>query len=278
MAKRKNSPSTSFANERSHFVQNKQQSSILQKSPPGVDKKTLVSTLSQAIHLNDISMLEMVFSEGLNDPSLIEITVRRLPQTLVIPFLKRLEVCVVDAPNRLEVYLPWISSLMSAHCSLVLSTPSLSEQLKNLLEIFEARLSSRLELERLLGKLNFLVDRIEMRLEGGTISQEDQFVPAQSFSEKIEEKTMEPMHSSTDDTDGIVGEEDSDQNASNTQSDEDAITTTSGDDSKEDSSDDLGEDDSNEELDHESENEFEEESENISASDISEDGDFTVTK
>ncbi|KAM0683888.1 Small subunit (SSU) processome component [Mitosporidium daphniae] len=228
MAKRKrnNSVLPSSPIEGSYLTKDEENPTVPLQNHFGSDKKTLVSTLSQAVHLNDTSMLEMAFSEGLKDPSLIEITVRRLPQALAIPFFKKLGLCIVESPNRLMVYLPWVSALISAHCSIILSTPLLHEQLRSLLETLESRLSSRSELERLSGKLNFLVDRIGMRLEGGLTPQEKEFVPAQVFSERIEDEATEQADLDTEDTEDADSVDGSDRDASDGHSDEGESATT----------------------------------------------------
>lgn len=185
-----------------YFTAKKEKVSIPEALPIITDKKTLINVLSQAIHLNDKNLLESVFSAGLKDPDLINATVRGLEPSSALPFLRALEALISESPNRLKVFVPWVSSLLAIHTSSLLSFSSengsaLKQRLRPLLELLESRISSRSSLERLTGKLDLLLDRIEMRLgssegsAGNILENDSTLVPVQVYSDRNDSEAEE---------------------------------------------------------------------------------------
>lgn len=82
---------------------------------------SLSQLLSQAIHSDDIELLEKALSVA--DRNMINATIRRLSPTQVLPLLDKLLLRLQKNPNRAHHLVDWIRSCLVHHSGFLISVP-----------------------------------------------------------------------------------------------------------------------------------------------------------
>ncbi|XP_068752462.1 WD repeat-containing protein 43-like isoform X2 [Montipora capricornis] len=128
------------------------------KAPPTAD--SMAQMLIQALHSQDRNLMEDVLRYGEKD-SFIKNTVKRLPVTLTIPFLKELFYRIQAVPNRGDKLVPWIKHILSAHMAYLVTVPDLVTSLSGLYAMVESRVSISSKLCKLQGRLDLMLSQVD---------------------------------------------------------------------------------------------------------------------
>ncbi|KAI8816180.1 WD40-repeat-containing domain protein [Fimicolochytrium jonesii] len=189
--------------------------SAMSVAPTGTDTKAARSTttksrrpptanslhqmLSQAIHTNDIQLLEQALQ--VHDPDMILATVRRLPPAQVIPLLDQLLLRLQKRPNRAKQLIEWVRAVVLVHAAYLMSVPHLAASLGALYQLLDSRAAVFQKLLRLSGRLDLVVSQTALRSKasGGEVLEEE---PLVAYDE--EEET------DSEDEEGLEGEEEVD--------------------------------------------------------------------
>ncbi|KAJ3186858.1 WD repeat-containing protein 43 [Gaertneriomyces sp. JEL0708] len=202
-----------------------QKSKSMKKRSATPTASSLHHMLSQALHTDDIVLLEQ--SLQTTSPSVINATIRRLPPAQVIPLLDHLTSRLQRRPERAALLLEWIRSIVICHMSYLTSVPHLTQSLGQLYRTLENRTECFRDMLRLQGRLDLVVERVRMSARSEADAAEaDQAVVdyEESDDDDSEEEDM---------ADGVDGAGDEDYYSSEVDS-EDAMSENGEDDSDED--------------------------------------------
>ncbi|KAI9099254.1 WD40-repeat-containing domain protein [Phlyctochytrium arcticum] len=122
---------------------------------------SLHQMLSQAIHTNDVQLLEQALQ--IHDSDIITTTIRRLPPSHVVPLLDQLMVRLQRRPNRARQLVEWVRAVLLVHSSYLMSLPQLTHNLSALYQTLDSRASVFSKLLRLSGRLDLVASQIAMR-------------------------------------------------------------------------------------------------------------------
>ncbi|TPX62201.1 hypothetical protein SpCBS45565_g07046 [Spizellomyces sp. 'palustris'] len=126
---------------------------------------SLHQMLSQAIHTNDVHLLEQALQ--VHDTNMIVATVRRLPPSQVLPLLDQLMLRLQRRPNRARELIEWVRAVVLVHAGYLMSVPNLAANLGALYQTIDSRASVFQKLLRLSGRLDLVVSQIALRNRAG---------------------------------------------------------------------------------------------------------------
>lgn len=178
--------------------------------PPAAD--SLAQMLIQALHSQDDTLLEDVLRHGRKKESVMKNTVKRLPVTLAIPFLKELVHKMEATPWRGEHLVLWIKHILSAHMAYLMTVPDLVHSLSGLYAMMESRVGAFTKLCRLQGRLDLMLSQVDSQSYGAA-DEEEHVEPAVVYQEEDSEEEplvlLETEHSESDENWEEVADEES---------------------------------------------------------------------
>jgi len=121
--------------------------------------------LTQALKNEDNALLEDCLS--CRDHTLITNTVRRLPVTSVLPFLKQVSNRVRSKPGRASTLVFWIRAVLTEHTAYLTSVPAAGGVLAELFQAADARLGNFDRFLKLQGRLDLIMAHISHRRNAG---------------------------------------------------------------------------------------------------------------
>lgn len=121
--------------------------------------------LTQALKNEDNALLEDCLS--CRDHALITNTVRRLPVTSVLPFLKQVSNRVRSKPGRASTLVFWIRAVLTEHTAYLTSVPAAGGVLAELFQAADARLGNFDRFLKLQGRLDLIMAHISHRRNVG---------------------------------------------------------------------------------------------------------------
>ena len=121
--------------------------------------------LTQALKNEDSALLEDCLS--CRDHDLITNTVRRLPITSVLPFLKQVSNRVRSKPGRASTLVFWIRAVLTEHTAYLTSVPAAGGVLAELFQAADARLGNFDRFLKLQGRLDLIMAHISSRRSTG---------------------------------------------------------------------------------------------------------------
>ncbi|KNC86897.1 hypothetical protein SARC_00992 [Sphaeroforma arctica JP610] len=124
---------------------------------------SLAKLLAQALHSNDLSLLEECISN--TNEHVVRNTVQHLPTPYVIPFLEAIVAKFQAKPVRGAQLVPWIKTVMVVHTSYLMTVPNVRESLGGLSSLVDARLSVFRKLLALNGRLDLLLSQISVQAQ-----------------------------------------------------------------------------------------------------------------
>jgi len=104
-------------------------------------------------------LLEKCLTMVRQDVRMIDRTVLRLPVQNIMPFLRWLVVKLESRPNRSDVLILWVRSILHSHTPYLLSAPELREVLSGLYQTIDDRLSNFKKILSLYGRLRLLLSQ-----------------------------------------------------------------------------------------------------------------------
>ncbi|KAK9674710.1 Small subunit (SSU) processome component [Basidiobolus ranarum] len=122
---------------------------------------SLVHILVQALHSNDIQLLEGCLNN--TNTEIINNTVKRLPPTYVIPFLAQVIPRFQAKPNRGSALLRWIKSVLTLHTAYLMTVPDLVKHIGSFYQTADNRLGSFQKLLALSSRLDLVTTQLSMR-------------------------------------------------------------------------------------------------------------------
>ncbi|XP_078345072.1 WD repeat-containing protein 43-like isoform X2 [Oculina patagonica] len=179
--------------------------------PPTAD--SLAQMLIQALHSQDNTLLEDVLWHGKKE-SVMKNTIKRLPVTLAIPFLKELMHKMEATPWRGEHLVLWIKHILSAHMSYLMTVPDLVHSLSGLYAMMESRVGAFTKLCKLQGRLDLMLSQVDSQ-SYNTADEDEHVEPAVVYQEEdSEEEPLVPMETEHSESDENWEEEEEDEVAS----------------------------------------------------------------
>jgi U3 small nucleolar RNA-associated protein 5 len=119
---------------------------------------SLVTLIDQALQSGDDALLEQCLA--CEDMDVIIGTAKRFPVHRIVTFLKKLVAKFEKRPSRGILLTRWLSSMLKAHTSFLISVPNLASQLSGLSQMLEQRMSSYARLAALGGRLDLLMAQV----------------------------------------------------------------------------------------------------------------------
>jgi len=111
----------------------------------------------QALHTNDNALLEIVLQ--VNDLTIINSTIQRLPSSFVLPFLTTVVEKFQTKPARGIALINWIRAVLVQHTSYLMTVPDLLRNLAPLYSTVDSRLASFKKLMKLSGRLDLIMSQ-----------------------------------------------------------------------------------------------------------------------
>lgn len=141
--------------------ENNSSTNVSEKSKDRPNASSLQRLLVQALHTNDKSSLEYVFSRVNSD--LVANTVERLPSIHVLPMLEQLVSRLQQNSNRTSL-LCWIKELLKRHAGYLISVPNLPKSVfHSLYQIVDTRVGTFDKFLALEGRLEMISAQIKIR-------------------------------------------------------------------------------------------------------------------
>ncbi|KAL0088401.1 WD40-repeat-containing domain protein [Phycomyces blakesleeanus] len=122
---------------------------------------TLQNVLIQALHSNDVQLLEACLSHTRID--IVHRTVQRLPANHVIPLLFQLISRFQEKPNRGRNMLIWINAVLTLHTAYLMTVPDLVNKLSGFYQALDSRVGVFPKLLSLRGRLDMVQSQIDTR-------------------------------------------------------------------------------------------------------------------
>ncbi|KAK9763423.1 Small subunit (SSU) processome component [Basidiobolus ranarum] len=113
---------------------------------------SLVHILVQALHSNDIQLLEGCLNN--TNAEIINNTVKRLPPTYIIPFLAQVIPRFQAKPNRGSALLRWIKAVLIYHAAYLMTVPDLVKHIGTFYQTVDNRIGSFQKLLNLSSRLD----------------------------------------------------------------------------------------------------------------------------
>lgn len=125
------------------------------KSSGTPSSESLTQLLTQAVASGDGKLLEEVLR--VHKEKVVRATIRKLPVTVVLPFLRNLIEMLQKQPGRgLELSL-WIRTILTTHTAYLMTLPQLVRSFSGLYQLLDARAGTFSRLSRLQGKLDLML-------------------------------------------------------------------------------------------------------------------------
>ncbi|KAJ3043999.1 WD repeat-containing protein 43 [Rhizophlyctis rosea] len=201
---------------------------------------SLHNMLVQAVHSSDKDLMEQALR--IHDATMILATVRRLPSTIVVPFLDEILIRLEKAPSRANDLVEWMRAVLLVHSAYLMTVPHLVQQLSGLYRTLDGRCQVFPKLLRVAGRLDLVMSQIRMRNGRGGEREE-----ARAMAVYDEEEDDDEMDLSDNDmVDGLGDEEfdedDEENESDDEESDDDEDEGEDGEDGEGEGSDSEGED------------------------------------
>ncbi|KAJ8926553.1 hypothetical protein NQ314_021069 [Rhamnusium bicolor] len=123
---------------------------------PKVDN--VAQLLVQGLHSKDKNILRTVLCK--REENIIKNTVKRLPITMLIPLIQELSNFIQGKTLSSRIGSLWLKHILQIHAGILMSNPELPDLLGPVLGSIESRLSLLTPLNRLKGRLDFLVSQV----------------------------------------------------------------------------------------------------------------------
>ncbi|KAH8930064.1 NUC189-domain-containing protein [Atractiella rhizophila] len=173
-------------------------SSTSRRRPTSIPSTSLSSTLIQALHSGDASLLHTCLQEG--DPRIIRETVKRLPSSSIV--LKLLEALMErlssGGEGKTRNSIEWLRQVLLVHTGYLITIPRLVERFAGLSRALEERLECRKRLESLNGRLELVMSQMELKREGRGRGREEREKAERRFVEAEEEEEEEDEEGETE--------------------------------------------------------------------------------
>mmetsp|Transcript_21155 Transcript_21155/g.39331 ORF Transcript_21155/g.39331 Transcript_21155/m.39331 type:complete len:700 (+) Transcript_21155:128-2227(+) len=173
------------------------------------------TVLEQALQSNDNALLESCLNN--QDKKTVDATVTRLSGKRAVLLLKTLVRKFQDKPTRGAELLVWIKAVLDKKSAALIKATQLSGALSGLYQIIEDRVAMFSKLQRLQGRLNFVISQVASRPSENQNETEESKGPAVVYDEQAlaSDDESEEDNSSND-------EEDEESNAESGSDEEDA--------------------------------------------------------
>ncbi|KAJ6239443.1 wd repeat-containing protein [Anaeramoeba flamelloides] len=136
------------------------QNEIKNRQRGGSGLKTMIAVLEQALKTEDSSLLEKVIL--VDDPEIINNTTKELQLKYIFVFINKLVRLMKTKNDNLMPIIRWMRAILNNHLSYLISLPNLVERLSKLYQMIDYRLSNFQELSELSGKLDLLLDKVNV--------------------------------------------------------------------------------------------------------------------
>jgi len=117
--------------------------------------------LTQALQNDDVALLEDCLS--CRDHTMINNTVRRLPPTSVLPFLKQVCNRMRSKPGRATTLVPWVQAVLIEHTAYLTTVPAATGVLGDLFQAADARVAVFDNFLKLQGRLDLIMSHVSRR-------------------------------------------------------------------------------------------------------------------
>ncbi|RDD44983.1 WD repeat-containing protein 43 [Trichoplax sp. H2] len=179
---------------------------------------SLSQMLIQAVHSQDSRLLDSVLQN--NKEVIVRNTIKRIPITLIQPFLKEVIKRFESNPNRSGNLTLWLKTAFTVHSSYLITLPNLMETLGTLYTLIEGRVQTYNKLAQLEGRLEVMLTQLETQQDSTVQDQyaplniyEDSDTESENFSIGVsssseDEDQLLDQYSSTGDTEDDMGNSD----------------------------------------------------------------------
>ncbi|KAG9061737.1 Small subunit (SSU) processome component [Linnemannia hyalina] len=183
----------------------------------------LQQTFLQALHTSDADLLDacLHFSQPV---TVLRNTIRRVATTSVLPLLTTLLNRYQQKPNQNIHLLEWIKSILLIHSSSLMTNQDLVMRLSGFYDAIEARVPVYQKVMNLNGRLDLIMNQIEMRKQYEQSGAEEEVVYVED-EEQVEEEDLDHAGAmdDDDDDDDLVGETDAFDDEENGDTDEEEL-------------------------------------------------------
>ena len=175
---------------------------VMEDAPatPKADSSAVV--LTQALQNDDTALLEDCLS--CRDHTLITNTVRRLPATSVLPFLKQVASRVRSKPGRASTLVFWIRAVLTEHTAYLTSVPAAGAVLAELFQAADARLDVFGRFLKLQGRLDLIMTHISHRRRADDTAGDGSMGPATFVHRETGGEDEDEEDEEDDEEDGAV--------------------------------------------------------------------------
>ncbi|KAF9084365.1 Small subunit (SSU) processome component [Mortierella sp. AD031] len=184
----------------------------------------LQQSVLQALHTNDTDLLSacLLFT----DSPVIRNTIRRVPTAYVTPLLNTLLTQYQRKPNQSTHLVEWIKAILLIHSTFLLTNQDIVKKLSDFYGAVDARVPIYKKVMNLSGRLDLIMNQIEMRRQYETQEGEDaESVGYVEDEEHVEEEDLDQAMDGEDDEgdDDLVGEADAFDDEENGDTDEEEL-------------------------------------------------------
>ena len=182
------------------------ESVVMTEAPvmPRADSSAVL--LTQALQSEDSGLLEDCLM--CRDLTMISNTVRRLPVTSVLPFLKQVSSRMRSKPGRATTLVPWVKAVLIEHTAYLGSVPAAAGVLSELFQASDARVAVFDKFLKLQGRLDLIMSHVSRGRRSATLGGDSSggFVYKEVGDNDDEDEDAEDMELELDD----VGSDDDD--------------------------------------------------------------------
>ncbi|KAF8946448.1 hypothetical protein BGZ47_000518 [Haplosporangium gracile] len=183
----------------------------------------LQQTLLQALHTSDAALLDacLHFSHPV---TALRNTIRRVATVYITPLLTTLLNQYQQKPNQNAHLIEWIKAILLIHSSFLMSNHELVKRLSSFYGAIEARVPVYQKVLNLNGRLDLIMNQIEMRKQYEQGEGEDEVVYVEDEEQQVEEEDLDHAGAmDDDDDDDLVGETDAFEDEENGETDEEEL-------------------------------------------------------
>ncbi|KAF9546863.1 Small subunit (SSU) processome component [Mortierella hygrophila] len=184
----------------------------------------LQQTFLQALHTSDADLLDacLHFSQPV---TVLRNTIRRVATTSVLPLLTTLLNQYQQKPNQNIHLIEWIKSILLIHSSSLMTNQDLVMRLSGFYDAIEARVPVYQKVMNLNGRLDLIMNQIEMRKQYEQSGAEEEVVYVEDEEQQVEEEDLDHAGAmdDDDDDDDLVGETDAFDEEENGDTDEEEL-------------------------------------------------------
>lgn len=172
----------------------------------------LQQTFLQALHTSDAALLDacLHFSQPV---TVLRNTIRRVATASVTPLLTNLLNQYQQKPNQNTHLIEWIKSILLIHSSFLMTNQDLVKRLSHFYGAIEARVPVYQKVMNLNGRLDLIMNQIEMRKQYEQSGADEEVVYVEDEEQQVEEEDLDHAGAMDDDDededdDDLVGEAD----------------------------------------------------------------------